>query len=51
VTRPCVQVKQELEATLAEKTKVPTEKYLQPVTTAQEIGWMHLEHGDVSTKP
>merc|ERR1711966_197632 len=27
-------VKQELEATLAEKTKVPTEKYLQPVTTA-----------------
>ena len=42
------QVKEELEATLLEKTKVPTEKYLQPVTTAQEIGWMHLEYGNVS---
>jgi len=39
-------VKEELEATLLEKTKVPTEKYLQPVTTAQEIGWMHLEYGN-----
>ena len=46
-----MQVKQELESTLAEKTKVPTEKYTQPVTTAQEIGWMHLEYGNVSNKP
>ena len=40
--------KEELEATLSGKTKVPTEKYLQPVTTAQEIGWMHLEYAGVS---
>lgn len=26
--------------------QVPTEKYLQPVTTAQEIGWMHVEYAN-----
>jgi hypothetical protein len=34
---------------LAAQTLVPAEKYIQPVTTAMEIGWMNKEYAHVST--
>lgn len=36
---------EELNQTLAALTKVPTEKYLQPATSAQEVGWLHTKYG------
>ena len=39
-------VKQHLDAALAQTRKVPTEKYDQPMTTQQEIGWMVTSHAN-----